>query len=109
MDIAAAMSDQFKLHSVAASNGAPAQPLLGLALLEDRPIVLGPLPRYLEDVFALVVDRGQATAIDLHEARDLPLATASDYLGELHRLRIALRERETLPAGGSRYVYTVGM
>ena len=66
--IAGALSDQFKLQSVPALNGAPAQPLLGLALLEDRPIVLGPLPRYLEEVFALVADRGQATAVDLHEA-----------------------------------------
>ena len=107
--IAQALSDQFTLHSVPAADGAPAQPLLGLALLEDRPIVLGPLPRFLEEVFALVVDRGQATAVDLHEARNLPLATASDYLGELHRLRVALRERETLPGGGSRYVYTVGV
>ena len=58
------------------------------------PRVLGPLPRYLEDVFALVVDRGQLTAVDLNELRGVPLATASDYLGELHRLRVALRERE---------------
>ena len=43
--IAQALSDQFTLHSVPARDGAPAQPLLGLALLEDRPIVLGPLPR----------------------------------------------------------------
>jgi hypothetical protein len=107
--IARALADQFTLHSVPARDGAPAQPLLGLALLNDRPIVLGPLPRFLEDVFALVADRGQATAIDLHEARNLPLATASDYLGELHRLRVALRARETLPGGGSRYVYTVGV
>ena len=37
------------------------------------------------------------------------LATASDYLGELHRLRVALRERESLPAGGSRFVYTLAI
>jgi hypothetical protein len=104
-----ALSDQFTLHSVPATNGAPAQPLLGLALLEDRPMVLGPLPRYLEEVFALVAARGQATAVDLHEARHLPLATASDYLGELHRLRVALRERQTLAGGGSRYVYSIGV
>jgi hypothetical protein len=107
--IAGALADQFTLQSVPARDGAPAQPLLGLAVLGDRPIVLGPLPRFLEDVFALVAERGQATAVDLHEARDLPLATASDYLGELHRLGVALRERETLAGGGSRYVYTVGI
>jgi hypothetical protein len=95
-DIARALSDQFTLHSVPARNGAPAQPLLGLGLLEDRAIVLGPLPRYLEEVFALVAAVGEATAVDLHESRDLPLATASDYLGELYRLRVVLRERETL-------------
>jgi hypothetical protein len=108
-DIARALSDQFTLHSVPARNGAPAQPLLGLGLLEDRPIVLGPLPRYLEDVFALVATLGEATAVDLHDGRDLPLATASDYLGELYRLHVVLRERETLPGGGSRFVYTVGI
>jgi hypothetical protein len=108
-DIAQALAGQFELSSVAARNGAPAQPLLGLGLLGDRAIVLGPLPRYLEEVFALVADHGTATAVDLHEERNVPLATASDYLGELHRLRVALRERETLPGGGSRFVYTLGI
>jgi len=108
-DIARALSDQFTLHSVPARNGAPGQPLLGLGLLENRAIVLGPLPRYLEDVFALVATLGEATAVDLHDSRDLPLATASDYLGELYRLHVVLRERETLPGGGSRFVYTVGI
>jgi hypothetical protein len=107
--VAQALSDQFTLHSVPARDGAPARPLLGLAVLDGRAVVLGPLPRYLEDVFALVAERGQATAVDLNEATGLPLATASDYLGELHRLRVALRERENLPAGGSRFVYTLGL
>jgi hypothetical protein len=107
--IAQALSDQFTLHSVPARDGAPARPLLGLGLLEGQARVLGPLPRYLEDVFALVAERGQATAHDLHIAAELPLATASDYLGELHRLRVALRERQNLPAGGSRFVYTLGL
>jgi hypothetical protein len=108
LDVAQALADQFTLHSVPARDGAPARPLLGLGLLDDGPRVLGPLPRYLEDVFALVVDRGLLTAVDLNELRDVPLATASDYLGELHRLRVALRERESLAGGGSRFVYTVG-
>jgi hypothetical protein len=108
-EIAQVLAGQFELASVAARDGAPAQPLLGLGLLEDRALVLGPLPRYLADVFALVADRGTATAVDLHQDQDLPLATASDYLGELHRLRVALRERETLPGGGSRFVYTLGI
>jgi hypothetical protein len=107
-DVAQALADQFTLHSVPARDGAPARPLLGLGLLDEGPRVLGPLPRYLEDAFALVVDRGLLTAVDLNELRGVPLATASDYLGELHRLRVALREREALPGGGSRFVYTVG-
>jgi hypothetical protein len=107
-DVAQALADQFTLHSVPARDGAPARPLLGLALLDTGPRVLGPLPRYLEDVFALVVEHGRLTAVDLNEMRDVPLATASDYLGELYRLRVALRERETLAGGGSRFVYTVG-
>jgi hypothetical protein len=108
-DVAQALADQFTLHSVPAREGVPARPLLGLGLLDDGPRVLGPLPRYLEDVFGLVVEHGLLTAVDLNEARGVPLATASDYLGELHRLRVALRERETLPGGGSRYIYTVGV
>jgi predicted transcriptional regulator len=71
--------------------------------------VLGPLPKYLEPVWTLLADRGDLTAADLTEAQGTPLATASDYLGELHRLRVALRERESLPAGGSRFVYTLAI
>jgi hypothetical protein len=108
-DVAQAVADQFTLHSVPARDGAPAQPLLGLGLLASGPRVLGPLPRYLDDLFELLVERGELTAVDLHAARGTPLATGSDYLGELYRLRIALREREPLPGGGSRYVYTLGL
>ena len=48
-------------------------------------------------------------AVDLTDAHGTALATASDYLGELHRLRVALRERESLAAGGSRFVYSLAL
>lgn len=83
--------------------------LLGLGLLEDRAIVLGPLPRYLEEVFTPVAAVGEAAAVDLHERGNLPLPTASDYLGKLYRLRVVLRERKTLSGGGGRFVYAAGI
>jgi hypothetical protein len=108
-EVAQTFSDQFTLHSTPARAGRPGEPILGLADVEGKPRVLGPLPKYLEPVWALLADRGELTATDLTEAQGTPLATASDYLGELHRLRVALRERESLPAGGSRFVYTLAI
>jgi hypothetical protein len=107
--VAEVLAGQFRLHSTPARGGAPAQPLLGLAEVHGEPRVLGPLPRYLEDVFALLIERRELTAVDLNEVRGTPLATASDYLGELHRLRVALRDREALPGGGSRFVYSLAL
>jgi hypothetical protein len=107
--VAQAFSDQFTLHSAPARGGKPAEPVLALAEVHGQPRVLGPLPHYLEPVWGLLAERGELTAADLTDAHGTALATASDYLGELHRLRVALRERESLPAGGSRFVYTLGI
>jgi hypothetical protein len=106
--VAETLAAQFTLHSVPARGGAPAQPLLGLADVQGTPRLLGPLPRYLEEAFALLAAEGTLTAVTLNEQCGTALATASDYLGELHRLRVALRERESLPGGGSRFVYSLG-
>jgi hypothetical protein len=108
-EVADTFSGQFTLQSVPARGGRPAEPLLGLAEVEGRARVLGPLPNYLELVWRLLAERGELSAADLTEAHGTALATASDYLGELHRLRVALRERESLPAGGSRFIYTLGL
>jgi hypothetical protein len=108
-DVAETFSGQFTLQSVPARGGRPAEPLLGLAEVDGRPRVLGPLPNYLEPVWRLLAERGELSAAELTEAQGTALATASDYLGELHRLRVALRERESLPAGGSRFIYTLGL
>jgi len=108
-EVAETFSGQFTLQSVPARGGRPAEPLLGLAEVDGSPRVLGPLPNYLEAVWRLLAERGELSAADLTEAQGTALATASDYLGELHRLRIALRERESLPAGGSRFIYTLGL
>ncbi len=108
-DVAQTFSDQFTLQSTPARGGQPAEPLLALGEVDGRPRVLGPLPNYLEPVWRLLAERGEMTASDLTEAHGTALATASDYLGELHRLRVALRERESLPAGGSRFIYTLGL
>ncbi len=107
--VAQTFSDQFTLQSVPARAGKPAEPLLGLAEVQGTPCVLGPLPKYLEPVWGLLAERGELTAVDLTDAHGTALATASDYLGELHRLRIALRERESLSAGGSRFVYSLAL
>jgi hypothetical protein len=108
-DVAQMFSDQFTLHSTPARGGQPAEPVLAPAEVDGRPRVLGPLPNYLEPVWRLLAERGELSAAELTEAHGTPLATASDYLGELHRLRVALRERESLPAGGSRFIYTLGL
>jgi hypothetical protein len=108
-EVAQTFSDQFTLHSTPARAGRPAEPILGLAEIQRKPRVLGPLPNYLEPAWGLLADRDELTAADLTEVQGTPLATASDYLGELHRLRVALRERESLPAGGSRFIYSLAM
>jgi hypothetical protein len=108
-EVAQVFSDQFTLHSTPARSGKPAEPILGLAEVRGRPRVLGPLPNYLEPVWALLAERGQLTAADLTDTHGTALATASDYLGELYRLRVALRERESLPAGGSRFLYSLAI
>jgi hypothetical protein len=108
-EVAQAFSDQFTLQSTPARGGQPAEPLLAPGEVDGRPRVLGPLPNYLEPVWRLVAERGEISAADLTEAQGTSLATASDYLGELHRLRVALREREALSAGGSRFIYTLGL
>jgi len=107
--VAQAFSDQFTLHSVPARGGRPAEPLLALGDVHGQPRVLGPLPHYLEPVWRLLAERGELSAADLTDAHGTALATASDYLGELHRLRVSLRERESLPAGGSRFVYSLAL
>ncbi len=103
--VAEAFSLQFERQSRPARGGQPAQPVLGLADVAGQIRVLGPLPRYLESIVALLVERGELTASDLDEALQIPPATASDYLGELHRLHLVSREREPLPGGGARYRY----
>jgi hypothetical protein len=108
-EVAETFSGQFTLQSVPARGGRPAEPVLGMAEVDGRARVLGPLPNYLEPVWRLLAERGELSAADLTEAHGTALATASDYLGELHRLRVALRERESLPAGGSRFIYTLGL
>jgi hypothetical protein len=108
-DVAQAFSDQLTLHSTPARGGRPAEPLLALGEVHGQPRVLGPLPNYLEPVWRLLAERGELTAADLTDAHGTALATASDYLGELHRLRVSLRERESLPAGGSRFVYSLAL
>jgi hypothetical protein len=108
-EVAQTFSDQFTLQSAPAHAGKPAAPLLGLAEVQGTPRVLGPLPNYLEPVWGLLAERGELTAADLTDAHGTALATASDYLGELHRLRVALRERESLSAGGSRFVYSLAL
>jgi hypothetical protein len=106
--VAEAFSLQFERQSRPARGGQPAQPVLGLADVAGQVRVLGPLPRYLEPVFRLLLDRGELTALDLDAALQIPPATASDYLGELHRLRLVARERESLAGGGARYRYFLG-
>jgi hypothetical protein len=108
-EVAREFSEKFTAQSAPGRGGRPAEPVLSLAEVQGTPRVLGPLPKYLEPAWALLAQRGELTAVDLTEALGTPLATASDYLGELHRLRVALREREALPAGGSRFVYTLAM
>ena len=107
--VAEQLALQFERQSVPARGGNPSQPLLGLAEIEGEITPLGPLPNYLEPVFRLLAERGELTAADLTEQLGTPPATASDYLGELHRLRVAAREREGLAGGGAQYRYTLAL
>jgi len=107
--VAEAFAAQFARQSQPARQGQPAQPLLGVAEIDGRTRVLGPLPRYLEPTLRALTERGELTAADLSDALGLSLAVASDYLGELHRLRVAARERENLPGGGARFRYALAL
>jgi len=100
-----AQFDQLKRRAPRGEGPTQALPLLGVAEVGGRARVLGPLPKFLRPVFDLLAERGELTATDLTENLGTPPATASDYLGELDRLRIADRVRETLSGGGTRYRY----
>jgi len=85
------------------------RPVLGLAELDGQPRVLGPLPGYLEDTFRALSEGGEWTATDLGEWLGMPEKRASDYLGELERLQLALREREIREGGGMYFRYSLGL
>jgi hypothetical protein len=107
-----ALASQFSLQferQADRAHGAKEQPLLGLAEVGGRPTVLGPLPGYLQPVFDLLVAQRELTAADLNTHLGTAPATASDYLGELYRLRVAVRHRENLPGGGTQFRYELGL
>lgn len=85
------------------------RPVLGLAELDGRPRVLGPLPGYLVETFNVLAEGGELTATDLGERLSMPEKRASDYLGELERLQLALREREIREGGGMYFRYSLGL
>jgi len=90
-------------------DGEVSRPVLGLAELDGQPRVLGPLPGYLEETFRVLADGGELTATDLSERLNMPEKRASDYLGELERLHLALREREIREGGGMFFRYSLGL
>src|SRR5262245_2331720 len=106
--VAAQLALQFERQASRAGDG-PAAPPLGLAEVAGRPTVLGALPGYLKPVFDLLAREGELTAADLNRHLGTQPATASDYLGELHRLRVAARQRENLPGGGNQFRYALGL
>jgi hypothetical protein len=87
----------------------PQRPLMGLAELNTHPGVLGALPGYLEETFRILAEGGEVTATDLGERLGMPEKRASDYLGELDRLRLALREKEIREGGGMFFRYSLGL
>jgi hypothetical protein len=107
--VAAQLSLQLERQSDRARASKGAQPLLGLAEMDGRAVVLGPLPGYLQPIFDLLVRQGELTAADLNTHLGTAPATASDYLGELHRLRVAARHRENLPGGGAQFRYALSL
>jgi hypothetical protein len=107
--VAAQFSLQFERQAERTRGTKGAQPVLGLAEIAGKPVVLGPLPGYLQPVFDLLVSQRELTAADLNAHLDTALATASDYLGELHRLRVAARRRENLPGGGAQFRYALSL
>jgi hypothetical protein len=107
--VAAQLSTQFERQASRTGDGPAAPPILGLAELAGSPAILGALPGYLRPVFDLLAREGELTAADLNRHLGTQLATASDYLGELHRLRVAARQRETLPGGGTQFRYALSL
>jgi hypothetical protein len=89
--------------------GEGGRPLLGLAELGGRARVLGPLPGYLGEPLRILEEDGEVTATDLAERLGMPEKRASDYLGELERLHLALREKEIREGGGMFFRYSLGL
>jgi hypothetical protein len=67
--------------------------------------VVGKLDPYLDDVLDIIKDKTELTAKELAEELDLEHNTASTRLGNLHNIRLVVRQHGPIEEGGRQFVY----
>lgn len=79
--------------------------LYGRSQDRDQWEEIGKVDQYLQEVLDLLKTKGKLTARMLADKLNLEHNTASTRLGNLHKIRLVARRRESVSKGGRKYVY----